>query len=74
LCGEAMITYIAKLLDITLNNIAIPGDWKKVIVFSFTKCEFDSYLETVDRSAYIGGSERNGTRYIRMPKTSLRNE
>jgi hypothetical protein len=27
---EAMITYIAKLLDILLNNTAIPGDWKKI--------------------------------------------
>jgi hypothetical protein len=26
---EAMITYIAKLLDILLNSTAIPGDWKK---------------------------------------------
>jgi hypothetical protein len=35
--GEAMITYIAKLLDITLNNNATPGDYKKVIVFSIYK-------------------------------------
>jgi hypothetical protein len=35
--GEAMITYTAKLLDIMLNNTAIPGDWKKVIVVSIYK-------------------------------------
>jgi len=27
--GEAMIPYLAKLLDITMNNNTIPGDWKK---------------------------------------------
>jgi len=31
--GEAMIPYLARLLDITMNNNAIPGDWKKAIVF-----------------------------------------
>jgi hypothetical protein len=34
---EAMITSIAKLLDIMLNNTAIPDDWKKVIVVSIYK-------------------------------------
>jgi len=27
--GETMIPYLARLLDITKNNNAIPGDWKK---------------------------------------------
>jgi len=27
--GEAMILYLAQLLDITFNNGAIPRDWKK---------------------------------------------
>jgi len=27
--GEAMIPYLARLLDIMMNNNAIPGDWKK---------------------------------------------
>jgi hypothetical protein len=26
--GEAMISYLAILLDITMNNNAIPDDWK----------------------------------------------
>jgi hypothetical protein len=30
--GEAMIPYLARLLDITINNNAIPGDWKKAIM------------------------------------------
>jgi hypothetical protein len=27
--GEATIPYLARLLDIMINNNAIPGDWKK---------------------------------------------
>jgi hypothetical protein len=26
--GEAMIPYVARLLDITINNGTIPRDWK----------------------------------------------
>jgi hypothetical protein len=26
---EAMISYLAHLLDITINNIPIPSDWKR---------------------------------------------
>jgi len=37
--GEPMIPYLARLLDITMNNITIPGDWKKAIVFSIYKGE-----------------------------------
>jgi hypothetical protein len=29
---EAMIPYLARLLEITLNNATIPSDWKKAIV------------------------------------------
>jgi len=29
LCGEAMILYLARLLGITMNNNASPGNWKK---------------------------------------------
>jgi len=27
--GEAMISYLARLLDITVNNGTLPGDWKR---------------------------------------------
>ena len=30
--GEAMIPYLARLLDVTINNGIIPSDWKKAIV------------------------------------------
>jgi hypothetical protein len=35
--GEAMIPYLARLLDITINNGTIPRDWKKPQLFLFTK-------------------------------------
>ena len=34
---EAMIPYLARLLDITMNNNAIQGDWKKAIVVPIYK-------------------------------------
>jgi hypothetical protein len=30
--GEAMIPYLARLLDIIINNTTIPSDWKKASV------------------------------------------
>jgi len=35
--GETMIPYLARLLDITINNGTIPRDWKKPQLFLFTK-------------------------------------
>jgi len=35
--GEAMILYLARLLDIRMNNNAIPCDWKKAIVVPIYK-------------------------------------
>jgi hypothetical protein len=33
--GEAMIPCLARLLDITINNVIIPSDWKKAISGSY---------------------------------------
>ena len=30
-----MIPYLARLLDITINNGTLPGDWKRATVISF---------------------------------------
>jgi len=35
--GEAMIPYLAQLLDITMNNGTLPGDWKKATVIPIHK-------------------------------------
>ena len=37
LVGEAMIPYLERLLDITMNNNAIPGYWKKATVIPIYK-------------------------------------
>jgi len=41
--GEAMILYLTRLLEIEMNNNAIPGDWKKkdIYFFPFSKGEID---------------------------------
>jgi len=51
LSEEAMIRYLATLLDITVNNSAIAGDWKELQWFTFRKREIDRYLQNVDQSA-----------------------
>ena len=35
--GEAMIPYLARLLDITMNNGTLPGDWKRATVIPIHK-------------------------------------
>jgi hypothetical protein len=30
--GEAMIPYLARLLDVTINNATLPSDWKKIFL------------------------------------------
>jgi hypothetical protein len=35
--GEATIPYLARLLDITINNGNIPRDWRKAIVVAIHK-------------------------------------
>ena len=35
--GEAMIPYLARLLDITMNNVSLPGDWKRDTVIPIHK-------------------------------------
>ena len=35
--GEAMIPYLARLLDVTINNATIPSDWKRAIVVPIYK-------------------------------------
>jgi hypothetical protein len=35
--GETMIPYLARLVDVTINNTTIPSDWKKAIVVHICK-------------------------------------
>jgi hypothetical protein len=38
---EAMIPYLARLLDITMNNGNLTGDWKRATVIPIHKGEID---------------------------------
>jgi len=38
-----MIPYLARLLDITMNNGAVPGDWKRVTVIPIHNGANDHY-------------------------------
>jgi hypothetical protein len=37
LFGEIMIPYLARLIDITMTNGSLPGDWKRATVISIHK-------------------------------------
>jgi hypothetical protein len=39
--GDAMIPYLARLLDVTMNNGTLPGDWKKATVIPIHKGVID---------------------------------
>ena len=39
--GEAMILYLARLLDITMNNGTLPDDWKSTTVIPIHKGAID---------------------------------
>ena len=39
--GEAMVPYLARLLDITMNNGTLPGDWKRASVIPIHKGAID---------------------------------
>jgi hypothetical protein len=39
--GEAMIPYLARLLDITMNNGILPSDWKRATVIPIHKGAID---------------------------------
>jgi len=49
-----MIPYLARLLDITMNNGTLPGDWKKATVIPIHKGVggvIDHYSRIIDRLA-----------------------
>jgi hypothetical protein len=48
---EAMIPYLARLLDKTTNNAAIPSDWKRAIAVPIYKGRDRSVVTTTVQSA-----------------------
>jgi hypothetical protein len=47
--GEAMAPYLARLLETSLNNAAIPSDWKKPQLFLFAKGVIDRQSQNIDQ-------------------------
>jgi len=66
---EAMIPYLARLLDITANNAAIPSDRKRVIVVPIYKRIDRSVVTTTVQSAQRSASKWNN--HSKITKASL---
>lgn len=49
--GEVMVPYLARLMDVTLNNSTLPDDWKKAIVIPIFKKGIGQLSAIIDRSA-----------------------
>jgi len=63
------------LLDITMNNNAIPGDWKKAVVIPIYKGGDRSVVgnyRPVSLTSVV--CKKNGASYSRVPTSCLGNE
>ena len=49
--GEAMIPYLARILDIKINNVSIPRNCKRVTVIPIYKGVTDRSSKTTDQAA-----------------------
>jgi hypothetical protein len=58
-----MIPYLARLLQITMNNNAIPGDWKKAVVVPIYK-EGDRSVVGNYRPVSLTSVVRNQMEYV----------
>jgi len=45
--GEAMISYLTRLLDTTVNNASLPGDWKKATAILVTRGVINHWSQIV---------------------------
>jgi hypothetical protein len=72
LCFRQLDIYLARLLDITINNATIPSDWKKTIVVSIYKGGVPiASLELQTRQFNLSSLQANGTRYRIIPEENL---
>jgi len=70
-----MIPYLARLLDISMNNNAILGDCKKSYSdFHLQRRRSISSWKLQTSQLNLGGLQATGASYSRKPKTSLGNE
>jgi hypothetical protein len=69
-----MIPYLARLMDITMNNNAIPGDCKNNSGSHLQMGISTESWELKTGQLDLHGLQANGACYSRVPKTSLGNE
>jgi hypothetical protein len=69
--GEAMIPCFAPLLDITINNATIPGDWKRAMVVPIYKGGDRSVVTNYRPVSLTSVVKLTGTRNSRIPKARL---
>jgi hypothetical protein len=56
--GEAMISYLVRLLDITMNNGTLPADWKRTIVVHVHKGPSEGPTKLYVTRSINSGSEQ----------------
>jgi hypothetical protein len=61
--GEAMVPYLARLLDIKFNNVAIPSDWKRAMVVPIYKVG-DRSVVTNYRPVSLTSAVRRQTEHV----------
>jgi len=62
--GEAMIPYLARLLDITINNGTIPRDWKKSHSSSYSQRRRSFGSQKLQAGQFnLSSIQTNGTRH-----------
>jgi len=65
--GKAMIQYLARLLDITINNGTIPRDWKKSHSCSYSQRRRSFRSQKLQAGHLnLSGMQTNGTRHSRL--------
>jgi hypothetical protein len=70
--GEAVIPYLALLLDVTVNNATIPSDWKRATVVPMFKAGRSICCHKLQTSQLnLSGLQTNGKRHSGLPKASL---
>jgi hypothetical protein len=70
--GEAMIPYLARLIDISINNGTLPADWKKAVVVPIYKGGDRTVVQNyrpVSLTSVV--CKKNGTRHSRIYATSM---
>jgi ABC-type enterochelin transport system ATPase subunit len=73
--GEILTLYLARLLEMSLNNVTIPSDWKKSHIGSCLQRELSIASHKLQtHKLTLCGLQAPGTRYSRVFEASLGQE